>query len=307
MFLQVFTSILTNCIQKELCIPAFIVVLWHEAARCWNIDTTDPSWRVQKLAIRLADLRASIKDRDHYNSDGIISEALIIDKALTSIFKEPSTLWQYKTEHINAYSKLAYRGIYHVYSNDLVSQTWNSMRMCRILLNEIILNWLAKKLSKVSPKTSSTGDHAQYSTSMETLKQMATDILCSVPQSIGYISILEGHTNNTNNAKLPNSTPTCTPRSRPDPGHAVPLHPRFSHPSSIGSLHLSASQEELPIMRGSSGCLLIWHLYHVGTMDTTTVETRQWIINILRFEGQVTGVAQGTLFADILEKQVEKV
>ena len=42
-------------------------------------------------------------------------------------------------------------------------------------------------------------------------------------------------------------------------------------------------------------------------MDTTTVETRQWIINILRFEGQVTGVAQGTLFADILEKQVEKV
>ena len=307
MFLQVFTSILTNCVQKEIRIPTSIVVLWHEAARYWNIDTTDPSWQVQTLAIRLADLRTSIKDRYLCTSDDIISEALKIDDALAAIFENPSTLWQYQTEHIHAYSKLAYRGIYHVYSNDLIAQTWNSIRMCRIFLNEIISTLLLKRLCKVSLKSLSTGDHTQYSMSMETLKKLATDILESVPQSIGYIPILKGRSNSVNDAKLPDSTPTSTPRLKRNPDHAVPLHPRFSHPSSIGSLRLSASQKELPIMRGSTGCLLIWHLYHVGTMNTTTVETRQWIIDVLKFQGQVTGVAQGTLFADILEKQIQKV
>lgn len=303
MFLQIFTSILTSCVQNELQVPNFAIKLWYEAARLWNIDTSDPSWRVQELAISLAKLRANLRNGSCCDSDAIVSEALVIDSALASVFEEPSPLWQYKTENNDAYPKLAYQCIYHVYSNDLVSQTWNSMRMCRILLNEIIVTKLFEEGNKLCLQTLSPGDQSQCATSMETLRQMTGDILGSVPQSMGYIFILEGQQKLEH---IQNLIPTAISRTKSDPGHVAPLHPRFNHPSSMGSLPLSTSQDELPIMRGSSGCLLIWHLYHVGTMDTTTVEARQWIVDVLRFEGQVTGVAQATLFANILEKQPEK-
>jgi len=295
-------SILLSCVQKELYVPFFAVILWHEAARRWTIDTTDPSWRVQELAIRLASLRASIKDKSRCDSDSIVAEALLIDNALASIFEKPSSLWQYKTAYNDAYPKLAYQGIYHVYSNELVCQTWNSMRLGRIILNEIILTQLSNKLNKVSIKTLSAGDQTQYHTSVETLKQMTAEILASVPQKIGYISLLEAQ-------RIPAHAPNPIPMSSSGPrqglGPVTPLPTLFSHPSSIGSLYLPASQNALPIMRGSSGCLLIWPLYHIGRMDSTTVDARQWITNVLRFEGRVTGIAQATLFANILEKQVE--
>ena len=272
-----------SCIQEELHVPLYAVELWHEAARYWTMGTADPAWRVRELAIRLANLRASIKDGSLCDSDAIVAEALIIDNALSSVFEEPSKPWQFETKYIDTYPKLVYRCVYHVYTNDLISQTWNSIRLCRILLNEIILTRLSNPL-----KTSTTRDQAQYHTSMETLKQMTADILASVPQNIGYVSMLEAQQNPTN---TPNKILASTRMPRQDPDAAAPLHIRFSHPSSIGSLPSSASKHELPIMRGTSGCLLIWHLYHVGTIVTTTVEARQWITDFLRFEARATGIA----------------
>jgi hypothetical protein len=302
MFLQVFMSILMSCFQKELYVPSFAVMLWHEAARRWNLDTTGISWRVQELAIRLANLRAGIKDGSCFESDAIISEALIIDNTLASMFEKPSVSWQYKIKYNDTYPKLAYQCIYHVYSCESVCQTWNSMRLGRIILNEIILTQLSDKLSKASLKNLTTGDQSQHQSSIQTLKQMTADVLASVPQKIGYISLLEAQKILTHAPNLIHMS-SHEPIQNNDP--VIALHTHFNHPSSVGSLSLSAAEDELPIMRGSSGCLLTWHLYHIGTMNSTSVEARQWITNVLRFESRVTGIAQATLFADIIEKQVE--
>jgi hypothetical protein len=142
-----------------------------------------------------------------------------------------------------------------------MAQMWNSLRTTRILLNELIRDTLLAGFSAKPPVFSSTEYTAQFQISTDTMYEMQADILCTVPQHIGYFP--EGKTT-------------------------------FQTLSEI-------NQTMLPTIKMSGGQFLIWPLWTAGILDIATEEVREFVIRNLNSIGRTMGIKQAHALAVILE------
>jgi hypothetical protein len=151
-FLQVYFLVVTACIQKEHALPSPISKL-----RIYihpYLDTGDCSWRILDLMARFTDLLAAVKDQNHQLADWplqLISISTKLDDDFQAITK-------------------------------FLPPNWNCIRLCRIILQKIILDNCHPALDPSS---------LQYHIISKTITQLSTDICATVPQHAGYLRLLQ--------------------------------------------------------------------------------------------------------------------
>jgi hypothetical protein len=127
---------------------------------------------------------------------------------------------------------------------------WNTLRTGRILLNEVIRNTLLAGFSASSPVFRSAEHSAQFQISTDAIYEMQADILCTVPQHVGYF-----------------------PKGR-------------THFQTLAEV----DQSQLPTIKMSGGSFLIWPLWLAGILDVTTEEVRQFVKRNLDSVGTTMGI-----------------
>lgn len=310
MFIQVTSSLLISCIQRDLPMPAHVVELRKEAAK--YVDSNDPAWRVQDNVIEFTYLRAGLKDGTLSDPEDILSTSLKLDKVFVEIFEKLPKGWGYEVVRTDSDPHIVFGGYYHVYRDYWVAQIYNAMRTCRILLNSSIRDELLKGFSSRPPRFLEPEHTLQYQASTDILFKLRADILATAPQHLGY----------TKNKGSPVSTPSpdplspATPYTPNTPGMVEGLEP-IQHPNIAVAQPLSPphfihkeeptttpkKEESLPMLRGSGGYFLLWPLYLVGVMDIASDEIREWVVQCLRTIGRSMGIQQAIALAGFLERK----
>jgi hypothetical protein len=296
MFIQVTSSLLVSCIQRELPLPDHILELRQEAAK--YIDTTDLAWQVQENCIKFAAFRARVKDDGLQDPGEMLSSALEIDARFVAIFSDPPESWRYQVIHTAADKDTIFNGYYHIYEDYWIAQIWNAMRTCRILLCEIIRNELLSGFTASPPRYLTQECSSQFQAASDALSILRDEILASVPQHVGYLERAKEF-----------ATPPVSP-SRPS-GYAQTT---LAHPSSQINTYTPGYvptrgdfepglPENLPVLRGSAGYFLLWPLYLVGAMDISTGRIQVWVANCLRSIGRCMGIQQAITLAGFLERK----
>ena len=178
MFKQVIVSIIASCIQHEVPIPAHIITLQGYAMESLG---DNPAWRFLDTTMRFANLRASIKDGSLIDRDEIIDAAMKVDDDLVKWCETTPLQWRYETLFTDADPALVYEGYYHLYQDHHKAHVWNSVRMSRICLCQIIVGQILRYDSP--PGSPILPDHtALIQLSANTVARMASEICASVPQ-----------------------------------------------------------------------------------------------------------------------------
>jgi hypothetical protein len=213
---------------------------------------------------------ASICEGRLSDPDAIITRGLELDTMLREAFENPCDDWEYETVFTEAEPELIYKGNYHIYHDNWVSQIWNGMRCFRALIHERIHDTIQSAHLEHPPRLTDASHTAQLQLSIDITCKMQAGILASVPQHLGYVSRVD---------RYPESQPSMGPW-KPDRG-----------PSGMP-------------MRMSGPYFILWPLWYAGIMDIATDATRRYVTYNLKLIGEELGIQQASFLADLIEKKI---
>lgn len=261
MLLQVTSSLLINCVHRSIRVPEHIRDYMEEAMR----ETSNPEsgFKVQRVMMLLADLRAGIREGSMKGPDAILDRAMELDGVLLDISREVPPGWEYETIITDVDSDIVYNRRYHVYYDYWIALMWNVLRTLRIMLNGVIRGALLDGFSANPPIFTHVKYNAQFQLATEALYELQADILATVPQCVG------------------GRNPT-----RPTAGDVKndPITVKF------------------PPIPMSGGSLLMWPLWFAGIMDNTTDAIREFVARILHSIGDIQGIQQAHVLADLVQR-----
>ena len=175
-------NVLVSCTATHAPVPSSLLQLRSNLEPL--VDTQDPKWRITDLFSQYANLRLAAKQGRLWGPD-LIMQALDLDQRFVSVQEDLPAPWKYERIYVNESSDKLLERYYDVYSDHYITQTWNILRLDRILLQDLI------RQEYVAPSPGSCeeaflsyfADRAK--TSIDTL---AGEICSSVPQFIPYNS-----------------------------------------------------------------------------------------------------------------------
>lgn len=281
LFLQMMTNIILSCIQREVPLPAEIIALRSVAAQ--HLNSQDPSWKVSEAVIEFTIWRAAYKNNIIWRPTEVVASALEIDRKLTRHATNMPVQWHFQTKYTDNHPDLVFNREYHIYYDNFVAHLWNSLRVCRVILNETIREHLLKGMLSSPPIFMAPGDTAQLQCSTDTLLNMRDDILASVPHHTGHVASIFAQVTTSAYApgiffstnldfNMPWENPTTTPITS-EPTHQV----------------------------ASGGYFLLWPLFLAGSITVCTPEMRKWIIGRMEYIGNSMGVQAALTLARILQ------
>ena len=284
MFVQATTGLMVSCLEVGRALPDHILALNTELAK--RADVSDPAWRYYETLVMLTNFRARVRCGDISNPPEILARAHEIDSAALSICANAPSLYEYETIHTNAEPSLIFVGRYHVYQNYMSATVWNGMRAIRMMVQEIIRDTLLKLHSSTLSSSTDEQYKAQYQASTDTLCQIQSDIIASVPQHLGYAA----------------GSSTSGGASGGASGHSFPWSNFNSHVvTSIKSPKSNSAGP--PTIRAFGGYTLPWALYFAGAIDVATEPIQEWVIGTLQTIGCSMGIEQAIVLADRLSER----
>lgn len=299
LFMQLSSTVLIACIQRDIPIPAELLELQAESRKYTNL--IEPKARLSQALIRFVDLRVGIKSGNLLSGDAVVI-AKDLDAELESTIKTMPSDFQYTTIFSQS-SMEVYENFFHVYPHRRVTHVWNLNRLTRILLNEII----TKQCLLVTGCETSLSIVQEYQTeirhSASTIALMATEICASVPQYT-FLPRFSGDPSISEEGTDPtylriwrqdfNSKDSDT--QSPDHTSALPLGSQPS-PSFWSELHTPFQ---------CSRCYsLIYPLYIAAQSFAAPEQLRIWVINCLHTMSADMGIKEAHLVAGILERREE--
>lgn len=185
LFIQVGNSVRVNCIQRRSRVPSELDNLVSMATPFF--EDGDPKLAFARLTSEVADYRSEMYSLCKFEA---IERAVSLDDRLSLLTSSLSGPWS--CAHIlagNQYPDI-YSNTVHQYRSHHTAQLWNSCRMLRILLNEIIYHYAqpsptASPASDVADSVSTLSPSALGSLQLKAFKnisKMATEICASIPQ-----------------------------------------------------------------------------------------------------------------------------
>jgi len=165
------TNFLINCVATANPVPKELKELRGYTGKLLNAD--DPKWRLMDLMVEYIDLQAEIS-RSHLSVSNAVQKSRGLDKKYEALSLDVPPLWQYKTTLVDRTSERIFEHYYDIYGDRHITQTWNVLRLVRILLNEFIL---AHDL-----EVGATPMLAQ--TAIKNIEKMGRDICASMPQYV---------------------------------------------------------------------------------------------------------------------------
>lgn len=149
------------------------------------VDSSNPKWRLGGLMVRFVELRQVAKSQSILPCD-IIELANGLDSDLCTLVDYMPPLWQYETVFIKEDSPRVLGSSYHVFRDVHVTQTWNVLRLARILINEIVLNQRSRLFSNSTSSFILDGVFRDHEAAEESIRRIAVDICASVPQYTNF-------------------------------------------------------------------------------------------------------------------------
>ena len=240
-------------------------------------DALTPKWQLSTILIDFASLRADIKGR-RLGHVAIVGKAANLDRRLRELSQNTPSSWHYETV-FSMNSPRVYNSHYHVYVDHHVTQMWNTLRLVRILLNEMIIENQTTKVQETSPSPDFSHNPA------ENIIQLASEISASVPQ---YVGVLFEHSRISSTASLQNPGPITASvlnmASRTSKGHS------FS-PDTLSILLLQCYT-------------LLFPLYVAGRSKYISPDIKAWVIQELHCIGSDMRVRNAEFVARLLEDGV---
>lgn len=262
MLATVAASLTIPCLHIGVALPKHVVE--YMAAAINYVKTPDPAFIVQDVLIRYTTLHAEILNGSLTDPEIILPRALELDQILRNISENPPEGWEYENVFTDEVSDFVFAGRYHIYFDYWISQIWNSLRSVRILLHEKIRDVLLAEFSTKPPLGRPAAHVAQLQASTGIMYKMQADVLCTIPQHIGY---------------FPTGKTSIKTMSE-------------SHEGRIRSFKMSG------------GAFLIWGLWLVGILDISTEDIRVFVIKNLNYIGTTMGIRQAHILAGILEAKM---
>ena len=287
LFGQITASLATSCLQQEIEIPQHI----HELRKELNkyVDTNNVVWQHHQILMDFTTFYARVKSGRINNLQSVLNRSLRLDEELALIFARPTPEWTYSIVYTDQDPELVYMGHYHVYQHALSAMMWNGMRSIRIMLNEIIRNVLLEGFSSKPPLFIERIYTEQFQKSTDTIYQISSDTIASVPQYLGYPLGLEAHSHD-------------SPFGSPEP--ILPIKQTQTWSDLTGNRpelpEALASTTSVPLLR-TTAYQLPWALFLVGVTDIVTERVLRWVIKTLRLISQCLGIQQAIILADRLE------
>jgi hypothetical protein len=270
MFIQTVSTLMISCIQRGLRLPDFIVQWTAEARRMFE-GAPDAAWTVQELMMEFTNFHASVVDGSCSDPVAVLTRCLELDGRYLEIFNEVPTGWRYQTVFVDTDFDFIFKRRYHLYYDYWIAQMWNGMRTVRVILNEKIRYILLEGFAAKPPLFTKPEHTLQLQISTDTLYEMQSDILASVPQHLGL-------------TPRPPSSPSAATNPPQSDDLAITVFPwtNFSE----------RNEETFPVVRTSGPYFLLWPLWFAGVMDVATDEVREFASKNLRVIGNTMGVSK---------------
>jgi hypothetical protein len=258
LLVHVTAYLMIACMNRGVALPNHIIEYMNATYEL--IGVPDPGFIVHDTMMKYSSLLADVLQKKLTHHETIIARCLELDALLLEIVTNVPPGWEYITVYTDEQSDHVWNGRHHVYTDYWISQMWNSLRTVRILLNEMIRNTLLDGFSKSPPVFSASEYSAQFQISTDTMYEMQADILCTVPQHIGY----------------------------------------FPKGETYFQTLAEVDQSMLPSIKMAAGYFLVWPLWLAGILDIATEEVRQFVKTNLDSIGTTMGIKQAHVLANIL-------
>ena len=177
MLTRLTTNLVISCVASGRPVPSDVVALRSEIA-LRVLGPTDPKWQETDLMIKFCCLRQQMREGS-FPDDEIISSLISLDSEFAKLAAGVPSTWQYKTVHVGRKSRHHYDSFHHIYPAEHVAQMWNTLRLTRIALNEMIFLRCLDNQVNVTHSVTSLQQHATA-----VIRDMAADICATVPQYI---------------------------------------------------------------------------------------------------------------------------
>ena len=136
-------------------------------------------------SIQFANVRAAIANRTFSNDADVVSELLAVDASLESWKTDLKIDWDYQTMQLNDTSDKYFRGMYHIYPSETAAEMWDSYRAVRILIHEIILQYMDNQDDSMLHAGFDEEAAPQTYDSVAVIREMSVQICASVPALLG--------------------------------------------------------------------------------------------------------------------------
>ncbi|MCJ1321744.1 hypothetical protein MMC15_007089 [Xylographa vitiligo] len=273
MLMRLSTNLLISCVASDRVVSAELIALRSNIAAHFP-DRGDPKWRESDLVIEFASLRQDIKD-GVLPDDEALSSLMDLDTKFLSLSCDVPPAWQYETVQVAERSAHHYELYHHVYPAEHIAQMWNTLRLTRLSLNELIcLHCLEGK----EPIKRDSKDFATYEYATRTILEMTSSICASVPTYLGHHSEPSNlSAMNTDSTKIISADDTRV--------------------LSIGQPNIN---HRLPCYR------LIFPLYVAAQSTAAPRSLKPWVIRQLQFMADIHATENAATVARILETGEKK-
>ena len=173
--LRLSTNLLISCVAANSPVPPSLANLRSQIEPFLNKD--DPKWQLSGLVHKYADLRGVIGANDMPILEAL-KQAADLDREFVMLTESMPPDWEYMSVYPGAPSDGVFEQHFDTYKHHFITQTWNVMRVMRILLNDIIRTYW---LNGAAPS----GENEPlppYNTIQSTIDGLARDICASAPQ-----------------------------------------------------------------------------------------------------------------------------
>ncbi|KAL8939315.1 MAG: hypothetical protein Q9211_002795 [Gyalolechia sp. 1 TL-2023] len=268
MLMRLSTNLLISYVASDRPVSSELVALRDTIAA--RLPTPiDPKWRESDLMIEFASLRQDIQKRVLSDSEAIVS-LINLDAKFVRLGLEVPSAWQYRTVHVGVKSSHHYESFHHIHPAEHVAQMWNTLRLTRILLNELI----SYRSSKAQRKQVANPELvAIHQCATRAINEMASDICASLPQYIEDppSSFAEAFANDGAEIISSKTEYRTAPLGQPDPTRQLPCY------------------------------RLIFPLFVAAQSTAVAPSLWKWVIKQLRFMAAYHAIENAMSVANILE------
>lgn len=170
------TNLLISCVAANTPVPSALISLRSDLEPFMNKD--NPKWLVSGLVVKYANLKGAIQNGCLSGSD-IIACAIELDCEFVSLARNMPSRGLYKTTYLEEASERVLEQYYDIYPDHFAAQTWNVLRIMRILLNDIIRTYCIESPTGSSKRVAT---FPMLNTAINNIDVLAKEICASAPQ-----------------------------------------------------------------------------------------------------------------------------
>ncbi|KAK2001371.1 hypothetical protein LX36DRAFT_653440 [Colletotrichum falcatum] len=136
-------NIRTSCAHSKTSVPQRFLKLYETASPYLDLD--DPFLKMTPILDRVATLRSRIASLGDSERQDVLYEALDLDAATAKLGQEVPEEWRFTARPPGERAPMPYKGMSFRYPSLLVLRYWNSLRIIRMFLNDVV--WIQSTLA----------------------------------------------------------------------------------------------------------------------------------------------------------------